>query len=156
MKTLPLFLLALVACSSDDDAPEAPRPETLFESLTPPTPNKLRGIWGRTQRDEKGTTELRIEFLEGYVVGGARCVPPTQDKSLIAGKASPAEITGLDDTKGTVVIKETISFSKNENGLSCAASIASAARFEFTVTGPKLTLAVPNSTVTTSFDKISD
>ena len=157
MRRLFLFLALASACSSSDDGPAAPDADTLFATRRGATPGVLRGVWGRTTIDDKGSTELRIEFTDAFVIGGARCVPPGASASILAGKSVRGKITGLDADKGSVTIDAALAFNSREGDIVCQAAIASApTTFAFTVTGTQLTLGAANSTVTSSFTKIGD
>src|SRR4051794_40984149 len=79
--------LILTACAADDGdkLPPPPAPETLFDTLPAATPDKLRGVWQSTSTQPNGTVEIRLRFIEHYLVGAAKCTPKGSDTSVIAG-----------------------------------------------------------------------
>jgi len=152
------FLL-LAACSSDsndaDSTPPPPAPETLFDTLPAASPNVLRGVWGNTQNQATGTIEIRLRFVEKYVVGAAKCTPKGEGAtSVIAGGSIGLATDALDAATGKLTIGS-LGFQKQEGNLLCQVSLP-ANTYDFTVADKTLTLAVGAATVSPSFEKVGD
>jgi hypothetical protein len=146
--------VVLTACSSDGTAASAtppPAPETLFDAASP---NVLRGVWGNTQEQPNGTIEIRLRFIDKYLVGGAKCTPKGGGASVIAGGSIALNTEALDAATGKLTIG-TLGFQKQEGQLLCQVSLP-ANTYDFTVAETTLTLAVGAAKVSPSFEKIGD
>ena len=148
--------VVLAACSSDDaaSAPPPPAPETLFDTLPAATPNVLRGVFGNTQTQTNGTIEIRLRFMEKYVVGGAKCTPTGGGAPVIAGGSIALTTDALDAATGKLTIGA-LGFQKQEGNLLCQVTLPGNT-YDFTVTGATLTLKVGAATVSPSFEKVGD
>lgn len=149
-------LALLTACSSggaEDDAPPPPAPETLFGTLPAATPDKLRGVWQSTQTQENGTVEIRLRFVDKYLVGAAKC-SAKGGPEVIAGGSIGLSTTALDAATGKVTFG-TLGFQKEENGLRCEVALPGDT-YDFTIADGALSLAKGNARLSTTFTKIGD
>lgn len=149
-------LVVLSACSSDpstSDDPPTPAPETLFDSLPAASPNKLRGVWSTTQEQAGGTIEIRIRFIEKYIVGAAKCSPKAGD-AVIAGGTIGLDTTALDAANGKVTIGSLV-MDKKTDTVQCQAQVPGGS-YDFTVEDAKLTLTMPNAAGSLQLAKVGD
>jgi len=159
---LPLIVLLLTvtvslgACSSDDDAGETgPDYNTVFETLPPATPNKLRGVWAQKTTAANGAqTDLHLKFTDGFLVGGARCFPPDKSRSVTIGGSSKLETTALEGSSGRFKIAS-LSFSTRDGDITCGTTLATNT-YDFSIKENKLTLTITNVGSASTFDKIGD
>lgn len=149
---------AVLGCSPDntsDGQSNAPDYKTVFDTLPPPTPNKLRGVWlAKTTAENGTTTDLHLKFTDGFLVGGARCLPKDKSRSVTIGGSAKLETTALDAATGRFTIAN-LSFSTREGDLTCGTTLAGNT-YEFSITERKLTLSITNSGSSSSFEKIGD
>lgn len=148
--------LLLTACSSDDGdkLPPPPAPETLFADLPAATPEKLRGVWQNTSKPQGGTVELRLRFMEHYVVGAAKCTADGSDTPVIAGSSIGLETTALDAASGKATFA-TLGMVKEANQLHCEASVPGAA-YDFTIKDGVLSFTTSNAKLNVTFTKVGD
>lgn len=150
--------LVLGACSSDSSSssgPPPPAPETLFDTLPAATPDKLRGVWENKQDQSGGSIDLRVRFIEKYVVGAAKCTATGSDTGVIAGGNIGLVTTDLDAATGKIEFG-TLGLSKTENGLQCEASLPGGT-YNFTIKDGALSLTRSDGAVLQgSFTKIGD
>jgi hypothetical protein len=162
---LPLLLLAsstalLLGCSSDSDSdsPAPPAPESLFDNLPGPSPNKLRGVYQTTVEQASGTVEIRLRFTQGYVVGAGKCTYKTAgvEPITVGGSVTVDALDNatLDAATGKVTI-QTLNFQKTVGNATCQAGLQGAS-YDFKVEEDKLTLSVPGAINSLSFKKIGD
>jgi hypothetical protein len=159
MMLLTAGVFALVSCSSaddDDDAgSNAPDYKTVFETLPPPTPNKLRGVWlSKTTAENGTTTDLHLKFTDGFLVGGTRCLPKDKSRSVTTGGSAKLETTALESAMGRFTTAN-LSFSTRDGDLTCGTTLAGNT-YDFSITDRKLTLSVTNSGSSSTFEKIGD
>ncbi|MBX3261137.1 MAG: hypothetical protein KF782_15745 [Labilithrix sp.] len=149
--------LVLTACTSegdDDAAPPPPAPETLFEALPAASPNTLRGVWQTTQTASNGTVELRLRFMDRYVIGAAKCVVTGSDTGVIAGGSIGLDTAALDAATGTLTIGS-LGFEKQEGNVKCQGGLP-ANTYDFTIVDNTLTLTVGGAQLNAAFTKIGD
>lgn len=151
---LALLALATAACSSSNDAETAPDYRGVFETRPAPTPNKLRGVWSRTTTADTGTTEIHLEFTDGFILGGARCLPPDKSRSVTTGGAAKLETQALDQAKGSFKMAGLV-FQLRDDDISCGLTLAGNT-YDFTISGQKLALTTANTGGASTFDKIGD
>lgn len=148
-----LFLFAC-SSSSDDSGPPPPTPESLFQGLPAATPDKLRGVWQTTQDASGGTVELRLRFVEKYLVGAAQCTTTDKSVSVIAGASIGLDASGLDAATGKVTFGA-LTLHKQENGLDCQAALPGNT-YDFKIDGGTLSLSVGDAKLNTTFTKVGD
>lgn len=152
-----LVLLVACSCSGKDKGPSdsglPPDPETLFEDLAPATPNTLRGVWQSTRSENNGTTELRLRFMDKYLVGAAMCFKDGADLGVLAGDTTDLEASSLDAATGTVTIGA-LGFQKEDGIVSCVGGMP-AATYSFAIVEDALTLTT-NGVRLPTLTKIGD
>ena len=157
VRTAATALLFFAACSSKDKGPSdsglPPDPETLFEDLPAATPNTLRGVWQSTRPENNGTTELRLRFMDKYLVGAAMCFTEGADLGVLAGDTTDLETSSLDTAAGTVKIGS-LGFQKQDGIVSCVGGMP-AATYNFAIVDNTLTLTTNNVRLPT-LTKIGD
>ncbi|MBX3205432.1 MAG: hypothetical protein KF764_10205 [Labilithrix sp.] len=147
----------LTACASETDGDSPPPPpaaETLFDTLPAATPNTLRGVWQTTQTASNGTVELRLRFMDRYVVGAAKCVATGSDTPVIAGGSIGLDTTALDAATGKLTIGS-LGFEKQEGNIKCQGGLQ-ANTYDFTIEDNTLTLTVGNAKLNAAFTKVGD
>ncbi|MBX3198586.1 MAG: hypothetical protein KF894_10670 [Labilithrix sp.] len=149
-----LFFTACASESDGDAPPPPPEPETLFETLPAASPNTLRGVWQTTQTASNGTVELRLRFMDRYVVGAAKCVATGSDTAVIAGGSIGLETTALDAATGKLTIGS-LGFEKVEGNVKCQGGLP-ANTYDFTIVDDTLTFAVGEAKLNAAFTKIGD
>lgn len=155
--TLPALVLVLAACSSDEESkPPPPDYATVFDTLDPATPNKLRGVWETKTTLADGTqTSTRIRFTEGYAVGAARCIPADKSRSVLTGGPADLETSALDAASGTLKMKA-LSYTTRDGAVTCQIALAGNT-YDFSIADRRLSLTVANSGVASvAFEKVGD
>lgn len=146
----------LVSSCGGEEAPETPPYNALFDPLPAATPGKLRGVWAFDQTSPEGPAQLRLRFSEGAILAGIKCSynRPGYDP-VIAGQSAGAEITGLDESKGTLVPAQGLSFLSKPDARVCQGTFAKD-DYEFTVQDTTLTFTVKGKLGTLVFQKVGD
>jgi hypothetical protein len=158
--TLTVAIVALTVgssgCASDEEEPPPPpSPETLFDTLPPPSPNKLRGVYMVSVEQSGGTVEIRIRFTDGYVVGAGKCTfKDASIEPIITGGSVRAAISSLDAATGKVTVPD-LQFEKKTDRAICQAGLQGA-EYDYKVEEDKLTLTSPKSVGELTFKKIGD
>lgn len=145
----PLLVLGCVTLTPEDGSSDnggtsstaAAEVTELYGALPTATPNKLRGVWSATQTSTDATSDLRLRFDANKVIAGVRCVFSTSGvEPMIVGDSTALTPSGsLDDAAGQLTTGETLTFSKEDQGLQCQGQFASGT-WTFSVSGTALTL----------------
>lgn len=149
--------VSLVGCSSDSSDTPAPQPETLFDNLPAPSPNKLRGVYMSTVEQPSGTVEIRLRFTEGYVVGAGKCTFKAAGVDpIVAGGSVSVSLDNatLDAATGKLTMSN-LTFQKTVGNATCQAGLQGAS-YDFKVEEDKLTLTAAGAVGALSFKKIGD
>lgn len=160
---LGLFILLLLlstglGCTSDaatNNGSVPPDPQTLFgDHLPAPTPAKLRGVWQNIQPQTNATIELRIGFVDRYLVGAAKCSAVNDGPMVIAGGSVGLDTAALDAATGKVTFG-TLELLKEENGLHCELALPGNT-YNFTIADGKLSFTTGDAKLNPIFTKIAD
>lgn len=149
--------LVLVGCSDDpagNTPPPPPEPETLFDALPAATPDTLRGVWGAVQEQEAGTIEMRVRFMEDYVVGAAKCTPAGGSASVIAGGSTGLVASDLDASAGTIEFA-TLGLIATDDAIRCEVTIPGGT-YDFAIEDGGLTLTTSTARLAIPFTKVGD
>lgn len=151
--------LLSTACSSEVANQSAtltppPDPETLFDDLAAPTPEKLRGVWHLTQKADGGTLELRLRFVEKYLVGAVKCTPDGSDAFVIAGDSIGLQTDDLDAASGKASFA-TLGLEKTDNGIKCGMTLPGD-DYDFTIEDGTLSFTTETAKLAATFTKVGD
>lgn len=160
-----LLLGFLCACTSDATSGSDVQPPdalTLFPTpdLAPTTtPDKLRGVWQNSQAQTNGTIDLRIRFIERYVVGAARCTA-TNGPTVIAGGSIGLDTADLDSDihagKTGKITFGTLGLLKEENGLHCEVALPGNTYVVTIAEDGSLSFTTGDAKLSLTFKKIAD
>ena len=153
LSRLPLLaavLLASAACS--DDPPE----EALFEGEhDPPTPNKLRGLYKTVVEVSDMSTEVRLEFTDGALIGAVKCSPKSPALQPVSvGGQIPFQTDALDAADGQFTI-DALNMEKSVNQTTCQGGLREGT-YKFKLEEFRLTLSLSSVPSDIIYTKIGD
>ena len=151
-----LFVLVMAMAAAGCGDPDPPAPETLFAGPAGASPNKLRGVFQAIVDEPGMSTEIRLRFAEGFLVGAARCTPKARGLAPIdVGGTVGMETDNLDDKSGSFSLPTALVMDKTVDGTSCQAGLR-AGSYSFNIDELRLAVTPPAVVEPLLYGKLGD